>query len=189
MKQNLAKTQAQASKAGSGGAFREGRGGLVYAKEEKEPVVPHDLDASGALRGYGSVVRTCVHGGAGAVSSAGLIEALRVGLPVRELDELQDSLDVPIERLAPMLGISRATLHRRKLAGRLGQDESDRVVRFARIMGKALEVLESESAARGWLRAPQVGLGGAVPLDYATTEVGAREVEDLLGRIDQGVCS
>jgi uncharacterized protein (DUF2384 family) len=28
-----------------------------------------------------------------------------------------------------------------------------------------------------------------VPLDYAETEIGAREVEDLLGRIEYGVYS
>jgi putative toxin-antitoxin system antitoxin component (TIGR02293 family) len=73
--------------------------------------------------------------------------------------------------------------------GRLGAAESDRVVRFARLMGKAAEVMESEENARRWLTSPQFGLGGAVPLDYAETEVGAREVEDLLGRIEYGVYS
>jgi len=34
-----------------------------------------------------------------------------------------------------------------------------------------------------------VGLGGETPLEYAETEVGAREVEDLLGRIEYGVYS
>ena len=34
-----------------------------------------------------------------------------------------------------------------------------------------------------------VGLGGAIPLEYAETEVGAREVENLLGRIEYGVYS
>ncbi len=56
-------------------------------------------------------------------------------------------------------------------------------------MGKAAEVMEGEEPARRWLTSPQVGLGGAVPLDYAETEVGAREVEDLLGRIEYGVYS
>jgi len=32
-------------------------------------------------------------------------------------------------------------------------------------------------------------LGGAIPLEYARTEVGARELEKLLGRIDYGVYS
>ena len=63
------------------------------------------------------------------------------------------------------------------------------MLRFARLMGKAVEVMEGEDAARRWLSSPQVGLGGAVPMDYAGTEVGAREIEDLLGRIEYGVYS
>jgi putative toxin-antitoxin system antitoxin component (TIGR02293 family) len=94
-----------------------------------------------------------------------------------------------MDRLAPLLGISIATLHRRKAAGRLDPVESDRVLRFARLMGKAIEVLETEENARSWMISPQYGLGGAVPLEYAGTEVGAREVEDLLGRIAYGVYS
>ena len=140
------------------------------------------------------VVNFCVHGPSPKIAAADftpskLIEVLRVGLPVRELDDLQASLAVPMEKLVPLLGISKATLHRRKAGGRLGPAESDRVVRFARLMGKAVEVLESEQNARRWLTSPQFGLGGAAPLAYAETEVGAREVEDLLGRIEHGVYS
>jgi putative toxin-antitoxin system antitoxin component (TIGR02293 family) len=140
------------------------------------------------------VVGYCVHGPAGKILASAftpsrLIEALRVGLPVQELMDLQASLKVPMEKLVPRLGISKATLHRRKATGRLDPAESDRVVRFARLMGKAVEVLESDDTARQWLTSPQFGLGGAVPLDYADTEVGAREVEDLLGRIEYGVYS
>ena len=122
-------------------------------------------------------------------STAGLVKKLLDGLPVRELEFLRAALAIPMEKLAPLLGISKATLHRRKAAGRLEPAESDRVVRFARLMGRAAEVFESEEAARGWLKSPQHGLGGATPLDYARTEVGAREVEDLLGRIEHGVYS
>jgi putative toxin-antitoxin system antitoxin component (TIGR02293 family) len=118
-----------------------------------------------------------------------LVQLLRAGLPVGELDDLQASLGVPMERLAPMLGISTATLHRRRAGLLLGTQESDRVVRYARLMGRAIDVFESEANARAWLGSPQVGLGGAVPLDYAGTEVGAREVEHLLGRIEYGVYS
>ena len=49
--------------------------------------------------------------------------------------------------------------------------------------------MESEENARQWLSSPQFGLGGAVPLKYAETEAGAREVEDLLGRIENAVYS
>ena len=94
-----------------------------------------------------------------------------------------------MERLVPMLGISKATLHRRKITGRLDAAESDRVVRFARLLGWAASVMESLDNGRRWLTSPQVGLGGAIPLEYAETEVGAREVENLLGRIEYGVYS
>ena len=117
------------------------------------------------------------------------ITLVQAGLHFQELDDLQASLALPMEKLASKLGISRATLHRRKGEGRLAPAESDRVVRFARLMGKAIEALESQEAARQWLASPQVGLGGAVPLDYAETEVGAREVEDLLVRIEYNVYS
>ncbi len=140
------------------------------------------------------VVSFCVHGPAEALpglqlTPAELVEVVRMGLPVQELEVLRSSLNVPMEKLVPRLGISRATLHRRKAEGRLDPAESDRVIRYARLMGKAAEVLESQDNARQWLSSPQLGLGGAVPLDYAETEVGAREVEDLLGRIEYGVYS
>jgi len=148
----------------------------------------------GSEKSVCGVVDYCVHGSgsqaaAADFTAAKLVVALRAGLPVDELDALQNSLAVPMDRLGPMLGISKATLHRRKAEGRLGAAESDRVVRFAKLMGKAVEVMESEGDARKWLNSPQFGLGGAVPLEYAETEVGAREVEDLLGRIEQGVYS
>ena len=142
----------------------------------------------------GGVVSYCVHGAAGKIGDSNftpskLIEVLRVGLPVQELNDLQASLDVPMDKLFPMLGISKATLHRRKADGRLGQAESDRVVRFAKLLGKAVKVFGDMEDAKQWLSSPQFGLGGAVPLDYAQTEIGAREVENLLGRIEYGVYS
>jgi putative toxin-antitoxin system antitoxin component (TIGR02293 family) len=140
------------------------------------------------------VVSYYVHGPSGKTAASDftpskVIEVLRGGLPVEELDDLQASLDVPMDRLFPMLGISKATLHRRKAEGRLDPAESDRVVRFAKLMGKAIEVMESDDGARKWLNTPQFGLGGAIPLEYAETEIGAREVENLLGRIEYGVYS
>ncbi len=142
----------------------------------------------------GTVVKSCIFGPSGKRSAspptaAMLIESMKKGLPLAELELLRASLELPMDRLAPLLGIPKATLHRRKAAGRLDPAESDRVLRFARLLGKAIEVLETEENARSWLTTPQYGLGGAVPLEYAGTEVGAREVEDLLGRIAYGVYS
>ncbi len=139
----------------------------------------------------GGVVRYYVHGSQHVELKTGiLIKMLEIGLPVRELTDLQASLDLPAERLAPMLGISKATFHRRKGAGKnLKPSVSERVVRFARLLGKAVQVFGGIEDAKQWLNSPQFGLGGAVPLNYAKSEVGAREVENLLGRIQYGVYS
>lgn len=118
-----------------------------------------------------------------------LIEAVRAGLPASELFELKAALDVPNEALAPMAGMSKATLGRRRPDQRLSPEEGDRVVRFARLLGLAVDVMGDLEHARRWMKSPQVGLGGSTPLDYALTEIGAREVEDLLGRIEHGVYS
>ncbi len=137
----------------------------------------------------GDVVAGLVMQDAPAISSPDMIRFVKLGLIFDELLALQASLELPLDKLAQKLGISKATLHRRKLDGRLAPEESDRVIRFARLMGKAVTVFETEENARRWLSSPQVGLGGAIPLDYAGTEIGAREVEDLLGRIEYGVYS
>jgi putative toxin-antitoxin system antitoxin component (TIGR02293 family) len=125
------------------------------------------------------------------LSPANMVRTVDAGLAVGELDVLREALGWSMERLAPKVGLSMATFHRRKLGGlgRLTTDESDKVIRYARLLAKAIEVLGTEDDARRWLNAAQFGLGGAAPLDYAATEVGAREVEDLLGRIDYGVYS
>lgn len=118
-----------------------------------------------------------------------LIHRIQKGLRFSELKTLQESIDLPFEQLAAKLCISRSTLQRRKAAGRLSPGESDKVIRLSRLLDHAAKVFGDVEKARAWLKFPQVGLGGAVPLDYAQTEVGAREVDDLLGRIDYGVYS
>lgn len=118
-----------------------------------------------------------------------LIRQIQKGLRFSELQTLQNSLDLHFEQLAAKLCISRSTLHRRKSAGRLSPDESDKVMRLSRLLEQATDLFGNLERGRAWLKFPQYGLGGAVPLDYAATEAGAREVENLLGRIKYSVYS
>ncbi|MGH7340548.1 MAG: antitoxin Xre/MbcA/ParS toxin-binding domain-containing protein [Candidatus Rokuibacteriota bacterium] len=84
----------------------------------------------------------------------------------------------------------RASSYHRKKAKRLTPGESDRLLRTARIFGLAVDLFGGDrQAARQWLRTPKRALGEATPLGYAATEVGAREVEDLIGRAKHGVFS
>lgn len=118
-----------------------------------------------------------------------LVHKLREGFNLLEFQRLQDLLRIPEEELSRYLGISSATLHRRKKQGQLETPESERIVRFARLFGLGVEVFGSQDATREWLKTPNPGTAGESPLSYADTEFGAREVENLLGRIDYGVFS
>lgn len=116
--------------------------------------------------------------------AVGLIER---GLPWIEAEALAAALGVSLDHLASLLDIPQATFFRRKKARRFSKQESDRLMRFTRLWWLACDVFENEDAAKAWLKTPQFGLDGAIPLEYAATEAGAREVEDLLRRIDYGV--
>jgi putative toxin-antitoxin system antitoxin component (TIGR02293 family) len=119
-----------------------------------------------------------------------LIREIEQGLPMRAAESLALGLGMALPELAERLGIPARTLARRKTAGRLSPDESERVVRVARLLEKALALFDWDgSEARQWLRQPKQALAGQSPLDYARTEIGAREVENLLGRIEHGVFS
>lgn len=67
--------------------------------------------------------------------------------------------------------------------------EQDFAAVYEFLFEKAEVVFENADLARQWLNRPQFGLGGEIPLDFAKTENGAREVENLLGRIEHGVFS
>jgi putative toxin-antitoxin system antitoxin component (TIGR02293 family) len=116
-----------------------------------------------------------------------LVAQIRRGLPFAEFRALIVLLGIPEEDLGRLLGISPATLNRRKRAHSLAMPESERVVRFARLFGLAMEVFGTEEAAREWLKTPNPGTAGETPLSYADTEFGARAVENLLGRLDHGI--
>jgi putative toxin-antitoxin system antitoxin component (TIGR02293 family) len=116
-----------------------------------------------------------------------LVEAIKKGFPVQRFDVLRQWLDLSAGDAAELLNIPSSTLARRKKAGRLDRDESERTYRIAHLMHRAVNVFGSAEHARRWLKAPQYALGGVTPLAFADTEPGAREVEALLGRIEHGM--
>ncbi len=61
--------------------------------------------------------------------------------------------------------------------------------RLGKLFHLAAKVLGSEHLASQWFKLPEISFGGATPLDYADTEIGAREIERLLRRTAQGVYS
>jgi len=122
-------------------------------------------------------------------SPTAMIAKIRHGLAIGEFSSLASWLASTEDELARWLGLSRATLHRRKKSGQLDATESERLIRVARLMARACEVFESDESARSWLKRPALALAGESPLGFADTGIGAREVEVLLGRLEHGVFS
>ncbi len=116
-----------------------------------------------------------------------LILKVKEGLPIGSFEKLRKRLGVSDNFLSQIVNIPKRTLTRRKQQGRLNPQESEKVLRIARLYDKALEVFEDEQAAEKWLKSPARGLGEVIPLIYAKTELGAQEVEKLLIRIEHGI--
>jgi putative toxin-antitoxin system antitoxin component (TIGR02293 family) len=116
-----------------------------------------------------------------------LIARIKKGLPLKTFEQLCKNLAIPEKDLARVLKIPLSTLARRKKSGQLSFEESERVFRIARLFDKAVDVFSDAGLARKWLKEPAWALGDAQPLEYADTELGSKEVEELLGRIEHGV--
>jgi putative toxin-antitoxin system antitoxin component (TIGR02293 family) len=120
-------------------------------------------------------------------SSAKLIAKIKEGLPVKAFYRLCSNLDISEKALAKTLNIAISTLARRKKSGQMTFGESERIFRIARIFDRAVEVFGDEQMGRTWLKEPAWALGDITPLEFAETELGAQEIDDLLGRIEHGV--
>lgn len=116
-----------------------------------------------------------------------VLEAVEKGFPFKTFERLGHNIGVSSDRLAEIVGIPRRTLARRKIEKRFTSDESERLLRGARVFAKALRLFDGdrEEAVR-WLLSIQRALGKA-PADLIHTEVGARDVERVIGALEQGV--
>lgn len=119
-----------------------------------------------------------------------MLVSIKRGLKFASIGHLVKGFRTPRKDIARILSIASTTMNRRKAQGRLLPDESDRVVRLAQLKDAALVLMNfDDEAAVSWLHTPNSILGGESPLEHASTEVGARDVEDLIGRLRHGVFS
>ena len=118
-----------------------------------------------------------------------LHERILEGLPYKAFEAVTANYGLDREAVSSVLHVPSRTLARRKQRQRFPAEESDRLARVARAAALAEEVLGSTEKAGHWLQKPNRALGGAVPLEHLTTEVGARQVEEILTRIAHGVLS
>ena len=115
------------------------------------------------------------------------VDAIRQGLPTSSVEMLRKRLEVTQSQLESLLHIPHQTYSRRKGAGKLTAAESDRVVRFGRLVERAAELLGEHASAVNWLKTPAPAFQGETPLERATTELGAQQVSDLIAQLEHGI--
>ena len=113
-------------------------------------------------------------------------EAIREGFPPAVVQELMQASGLTLKELASALDLSPRSLQRRRRSGRLARYESDRLYRLARIVAIANEYLGDHERAMRWLKRANRALGGIAPITAIDTELGARQVENILGRVAYG---
>ncbi len=123
-----------------------------------------------------------------AANSLQLVRFIERGFSFQTLERFRRETGLPMDRLAISIGISPRTLTRRKKEKKLTANESDRLVSISRLLSLAVELFEkNQEKAHQWFINPNRALGNLSPLEMAATETGAREVENLIGRLEHGV--
>jgi putative toxin-antitoxin system antitoxin component (TIGR02293 family) len=113
--------------------------------------------------------------------------AIERGLPKETLRHVAARLfpDAAEQRALMYRIVPEATYKRRR--DRLSPAESEKTERLARVIAMAEDVWQDQDEVRRFLTAPHAELGGRSPLDTAMTELGAREVEEVMARIVYGL--
>jgi putative toxin-antitoxin system antitoxin component (TIGR02293 family) len=143
------------------------------------PNTDHIIDALGGRKALGRKISSLEE----------MRRALREGLPYRSLEAVAAKFAIAGAELSAALHLPPRTIARRKKTEVLPADESDRLFRLARIAAEAARVLGSEDKAARWLHARNRALGNQTPLSLLDTEIGAQQVEAVLGRVEHGVFS
>jgi putative toxin-antitoxin system antitoxin component (TIGR02293 family) len=125
--------------------------------------------------------------GRGVRNDSEVEECVRHGLPIGVLDAMLERSVLESTELFGWIIPRRTLAHRVKKKQRLCLEESNRISRVARIYALALDTFGNEEKARRWLRKPLRQFGGRTAMQMLETELGAHQVETILGRIGHGL--
>lgn len=119
-----------------------------------------------------------------------MVQRVEEGLPVMDVVKFSKQAGFTNDELAKLINIPART-YARRVAGkaRLTLPEGERAARLMHLFDRAKQVFGTGENVRKWLHTELPALGWRTPIDFAQTEPGAREVENLIGRIEHGVFS
>lgn len=116
------------------------------------------------------------------------VSQIQAGFPVDWFDQFLAESGLAASQVLAVLMLPQRTLVRRRSAGLLALQESDRLARLARLFEQAVVLFEGDrEAAARWFSQPVRALGFVSPLEMARTEAGSHEVGLVIGRLEHGV--
>jgi putative toxin-antitoxin system antitoxin component (TIGR02293 family) len=121
-------------------------------------------------------------------SDQDLVRLVEERLATGAIDRLLQS-GLTGEEIFSLIVPRRTLTHRRARHEALSREESDRAVRLARIAALGEQVFGDSGRAWHHLRTTKHQFKGRSPLQLTATEAGARLVEELLYRIDEGMAA
>jgi putative toxin-antitoxin system antitoxin component (TIGR02293 family) len=110
------------------------------------------------------------------------------GLPTENLGLLREK-GLTFSEVSEIVISPRTLKHRKARGEALSHEESDRLVRVARVVALGEEVFGDRERALLWLRLPDDRIGSRSPMSLLQTESGGRLVETMLWQIDENVYS
>ena len=119
-------------------------------------------------------------------SDLDLTKIVERGLPTSRLALLKDH-GLTFTEVSEIVISPRTLKHRKARRERLSDEETDRLVRVARIIALANSVFGNPGKALSWLRTESDSMGGRRPLSMLRTDTGGRLVESRLWQIDEGI--
>ncbi|MFM9967128.1 MAG: antitoxin Xre-like helix-turn-helix domain-containing protein [Burkholderiales bacterium] len=124
------------------------------------------------------------------------IDLVKGGVPAGVLTLISEDMAISKDKLYTTIGLARATVNRKLRGNRaLNQDESERVLGIARLVGQVSAVVTQSGNPQGfdaakwvaaWLERPLQTLGGMRPAELMDTADGRAVVSDLVARMQSG---
>jgi putative toxin-antitoxin system antitoxin component (TIGR02293 family) len=124
--------------------------------------------------------------GVSPASEFDLAEIVEKGLPPDSIAHLKGK-GLTFSEVSEIVISPRTLKHRKARGQQLSHEETDRMVRVARIVSLAEHVFGDHDKALTWLRQSDESINDRTPISMLQTESGGRLVESMLWQIDEGV--
>lgn len=116
------------------------------------------------------------------------LNIIRSGLPYESIEIISTRTNLPIKQVLHLLGVAQTTYNKKKrdkdvMTGR----DSEVILVLTELLDFGLEAFNFEKEKfQGWLKKPNISLGGVSPERLFDSLTGIQEVKNSLNRLEYG---